>query len=380
MNVMNWLKRNGLLVVLVLMIGGSALYFLVIHPKMRVTGAPELLDARVVLKTNGLDYATDEFMLVTPDDDPELQAVVIARKRGDTEPTYFSLSKKLKLDGKMVPEDRIEPWDTFKWHEVRIMWFKIEPRIKPRLQNEPFDYAALEYKYQYQFDWPMTWSHVLDCTGFSNSYPRQNAGIMRFKVRAEIKTSTVNVEQKAISRGEECVDEQNIICPDVFTVQMAPSRDLFGYTTALFNLAFCRELDWNVYRDNSPVAKHIAIDETAYFTEAARKAGFTDIEQGDLDALRARIRPVITNVRLDEDRGMYVDGSGEPIEIEQLKKGMFFVQDGKMAMFAGEGSFEVGKLRFLTPDDRVLYSPDLPLYFEKVGNYFERSFMIGELQ
>ena len=380
MNLTQWLKRNMMLVILVLMIGGSALYFLVIHPKRRVSQAPELMDARVVLKVKDLDYATDEFMVVTPDDEPELQAVVIARKPGDTEVTYCSPSAKLKIDGEMVPENRIEQWDTFKWHELRFLWFKIEPRIKPRLKHEPFDYAAIEYKYQYQHDWPMKWTHVLDCTGFTNSYPRQNVGIMRFKVRAEIKTSTVNVVQKAISKGEDCVDQQNIICPDVFMAQMAPSRDLFGYTASLFNLAFSWDLDWAAFADNSPLTNHIAINGAAYFTEGARLAGFEGIPTGDMAALRERIQPVLENVRLDEEKGQYVNAAGEPIEVKDLQKGMFIVQGDKVAMFAGEGSFELGKLRFLTPDDRVLYSPELPLYFEKIGNYFERPFMIGELQ
>lgn len=381
MTLTRMLKDNLLLLVLLVLIGGAGLYFFVIHPKLRVSGAPEFIDARVVLKTNRVDYATDEFMVVTPDDEPELQAVVIARKSGDTEPTYFSLSPMLKLDGEFVPEDRIELWDTFKWKEVRFLWSKIEPRVKPRLQDEPFAYESLEYKYQFQMDWPLEWTHVLDVTGFLNSYPRQNYGVMRFKVRAEIKTSMVDVVQKAESAGETDIGDGNILSEDVYMIQMAPSRELFGYAVSLFNLAYAREVDWDTFAgEKSPVTRRLAIDQIAYFTEAARMAGFEDIPQGDVDALKARIVPVLENVRLDTEKNVYVDGNGTPVRTEQLKKGMFLVQGDKLAMYAGEGSFEVGKLHVFSPDDRVLYAPDLPLYYEHAGNHFERPFMIGELR
>ena len=108
MKLMNFLKNNLLLILLTILIGGSGFYFLVLHPKFRVTHAPKLLKAVVVVKTNKLDYATNDRLIVTPDDDPVLQAVVIASRHGDNEPTYFSLSKHLKIDGKMIPETASE--------------------------------------------------------------------------------------------------------------------------------------------------------------------------------------------------------------------------------------------------------------------------------
>jgi len=376
---MNWLKENMILIILALLIGGTAFYFLVLHPKLRVTTAPELVDAVVVVKTNDRDYATNEPLQVTPEQEPQLQAVVIARKHGEREATYFSMTPKLKIDGKMIPEERIEPWDTFKWKEIRILWFKVEPVVMPKYENEPFDYSHLEYKYQFQADWPLTWTHPLDVTGFAQSYPRQNFGTMRFYIRAEIKTSMVNVVQKVYSPGHEAVDDRNILSGRVFTVQMVPSDDLFGQAVALFNLAYVRNMDWTRLGDENPIERLLAVDGVDYFIHAARRTGL-DIPYGKPDALLNHIHPVIPDVHLDTKTRQYVDGSGKPILTERLKKGMFFVQGDKVAMYAGEGSFEAGKLHVLSADDRVLYAPDLPLYYEPAGSHFERTFFIGELR
>ncbi len=379
MKLINFLRNNLLLILLTILIGGSAFYFLVLHPKFRVTHAPKLLKAVVVVKTNKLDYATNDRLIVTPDDDPVLQAVVIANQDGDSEPTYFSVSKHLKIDGKMIPEERIQPWDTFKWKEVRILWFKIEPIIRPGKTNEPFSYQNVEYKSQFQYNWPLQWTHKLDVNGFANTYPRQNFGFMRFRIRAEIKESIVNVVQKCYSPGTDQVDAANIISDRVFGIQYAPSRTPFGYAVSLFNLAYVPRIDYSSFQNvQNPLALRIAVDSVSYFTEAMKMAGYSEIVQGDIATLRKHVHIILKDAHLDKKKGYYLDEKGKPIETARLKKGMFIMDRKRIGMYAGEGSFEVGKLHVLTPDDRVLYAPGLPLYYEEFGSYFEGPFSIGE--
>ncbi len=381
MKLMNFLKNNLLLILLTILIGGSGFYFLVLHPKFRVTHAPKLLKAVVVVKTNKLDYATNDRLIVTPDDDPVLQAVVIASRHGDNEPTYFSLSKHLKIDGKMIPENRIQAWDTFKWKDVRILWFKIEPIIRPGQRDEPFSYKNVEYKSQFQYNWPLQWTHKLDVNGFANTYPRQNFGFMRYRIRAEIKESIVNVVQKCYSPGTDEVDTSNIISDKVFGIQYAPARTPFGYTISLFNLAYVPKIDYGSFqKGNDPLTQKIAVDSVSYFTEALAIAGHSEIARGDLAALRNHIHFILKNVHLDKEKGIYLDSNGKVVKTNKLKKGMFILDSHRIGMYAGEGSFAIGKLHVLTPDDRVLYAPGLPLYYEEFGSYFEAPFSIGEFQ
>ncbi|NOZ13697.1 MAG: hypothetical protein GXO69_08645 [Acidobacteria bacterium] len=381
MKLKDFLKDNLLLILLTILIGGSGFYFLVLHPKFRITHAPKLLKAVVVVKTNKLNYATNERLLVTPGDDPVLQAVVIAKKQGDSEPTYFSVSKHLKIDGKMIPEDRIETWDTFKWKDVRILWFKIEPVVKPGKESQPFSYQNIQYKSQFQYNWPLQWTHALDVNGFANTYPRQNFGFMRFRIRAEIKKSIVNVVQKCYSPGPDDVDSDNIISSDVFGVQYAPAKTPFGYAVSLFNLAFVPSIDFSRYPGGKdPVSERIAVDSVSYFTEAMRMAGHSEIIQGNIDSLLKHIQIIIKGVHLDKKKEVYVDKKGNPVKTSRLKKGMFITDGKRIGMYAGEGSFAVGKLHVLTPDDRVLYAPSLPLYYEEFGSYFEGPFSIGEVR
>ena len=381
MKLKNFLKDNLLLILLTILIGGSGFYFLVLHPKFRVTHAPRLLKAVVVVKTNKLDYATNERLVVTPDDDPVLQAVVIARKRGDDEPTYFSVSKHLKIDGKMIPENQIQTWDTFKWKEIRILWFKIQPIIKPGKEFQPFSYQNLQYKSQFQYNWPLQWTHNLDVNGFASIYPRQNFGFMRYRIRAENKVSIVNVVQKCYSPGADDVEASNVISNEVFGIQYAPSRNPFGYAVSLFNLAYTPRLDFSTWpRGKDPVTRRIAVDSVSYFTEALRMAGHAAIAQGDLASLRSRIHVIMKGVHLDTRKGIYIDDIGRPVKTDKLKKGMFILDSHRIGMYAGEGRFDVGKLHVLTPDDRVLYAPGLPLYYEDFGSYFEGPFSIGEFR
>ncbi len=381
MKLMKTLQDNLLLILLTILVGGSGFYFLILHPKFRITHAPELLKAVVVVKTNKLDYATNERLVVTPDDDPVLQAVVIAKQHGDSEPTYFSVSKHLKIDGKIIPENRIQPWDTFKWKEVRILWFKIEPIIRPGRNSQPFSYQNIEYKSQFQYNWPLQWTHKLDVNGFANTYPRQNFGFMRFRIRAEIKESIVNVVQKCYSPGVDEVDTANIISDKVFGIQYAPDETPFGYVVSLFNLAYIPKIDFSSFqKGKDPVTERIGVDSVSYFTEGIKMAGHSEIAQGNLAALRKHIHIIMKGVHLNKKKGIYIDQKGKMVKTDKLKKGMFILDSHRIGMYAGEGSFAVGKLHVLTPDDRVLYAPGLPLYYEEFGSYFEGPFSIGEFQ
>lgn len=381
MKLKKFLKDNLLLILLTILIGGSSFYFLVLHPKFRVTRAPRLVKAVIVVKTNKLDYATNDRLVVTPDDDPVLQAVVIARQHGNSELTYFSVSRHLKIDGKMIPENQIQAWDTFKWKEIRILWFKIEPIIRPGRNSQPFSYQNIQYKSQFQYNWPLQWTHKLDANGFANTYPRQHFGFMRYRIRAEIKESIVNVVQKCYSPGTDEMGASNIISDKVFGIQFAPSKTPFGYTISLFNLAYIPKIDYASFSEgNDPLTQRIAVDSVSYFTEAMKMAGYSEITQGDLVGLRKHIHIIMKEVHLDKKKGFYVDTSGKPVKTDKLKKGMFILDGHRIGMYAGEGSFEIGKLHVLTPDDRVLYAPGLPLYYEEFGSYFETPFSIGEFQ
>lgn len=377
MKLIDSFKENILMIVLFLLIGGSGLYFLVLHPKLRVSTVPKFVKAYVVVKAKSQSYATNEPLILKTDDEPMLYAVIAAKKQGEDNLTWFTEADSLKIDGKIIDSHNIEKWDTFKWKDVRIMWFKIEPVIYSKFRTEAFNSQNIKYKLDFQHTWPFEWSHKLDVNGFADTYPRQNLGTMRFKIRAEIKTSSVEFVEKVISPGEDDVDENNIISDNVFKVTVIPEESLFGYMMSMVNLAYCDSID---YTKLNTIEKGIAVDTTGYYTNAAKMAGFKDINLGDIKSFKNHFSPIYTKVHLDKEKGVYVDEKGERFKIENLKKGYVFIKNDLIGIFAGEGSMEIGKMNFLSPDDRVLMSRELPLYYEKVGEFFENDFKIGILK
>jgi hypothetical protein len=372
------LKENLLLIVLFLIIGGSGFYFLVIHPKLRVENVPEFVKAYVAVKGKSMAYAINDYLTLTTKDEPVLYAVVVAKKKGEDKLTWFTEADALKIDGKIIDKNNIEKWDTFKWKEVRIFWFKIEPVIKHKFRTEKFDLNHIRYKQDFQYKWPFEWTHKLDVNGFTeDTYPRQNVGTMRFKIRAEIKTSSVEFVEKVISAGEELVDENNIISDKVFKVTLIPEKSLFGYALSAVNLAFTKNIN---YEEFNPVAKSIAVDSSGYFTNAAILSGFKDVKLGDMSSFLKHFKPIYKELKLDEKTGNYLDKNGNKFDISNIKKGFVFVKGNLVGIYAGEGSMEIGKLKYLSSDDRVLMSRDLPLYYEKIGDYFADNFEIGVLQ
>ncbi len=378
---LEFFKEYWLMIVLIALVAGGGIYYIFIHPVLRVKHAPKFVKAYVVVKTKSLDYATNDFLVIEEKDNPELQACIVAKKWGEDELTYFCPSKKLKIDGKFIPEDRIEQWDNFKWKEVRVFWFKIQPVTLDKYRGQPFDYSHIKYVYRFQTTWPLQWTHKLDVRDFASIYPKQNYGTMRFKIRAEIKEGIADVIEKVYSPGEEDVDPYNIISEKVFKVALVPSKDYFGYLTSLFNLAYVKGgIDYKKFEENNPAVLRIAIDSPGYFTYAARLAGFEDVELGSIPSLLKHFKVLYKGVYLDEKKGIYLDGKGKPIKSEKLKRG-YIIWDGELlGVYASEGSLQGGKYGFLSDDDRVLYSHGLPLYYEKMGDHFYKNIQIGYLE
>ncbi len=378
---LDFLKEYWLMLALIMLVAGGGIYFIFVHPILRVKHAPKFVKAYVVVKTNKLDYATNDFLIIEEKDNPELQACIVAKKWGEDKLTYFCPSKRLKIDGKFIPEDSIEQWDNFRWKEVRIFWFKIQPVTLAKYRGEPFDYSHVKYVYQFQTTWPLQWTHKLDVRDFASIYPKQNYGTMRFKIRAEIKEGIADVIEKVYSAGEEEVDENNIISNNVFKVALVPSKDYFGFITSLFNLAYVEGgIDYKKFGDKNPAYLRIAIDSPGYFTYAAQLSGFKDVKLGDIQSLLKHFKVVLKDVRLDAKKGVYVDEKGKPVDIKMLKRG-YIIWDGELlGVFASEGSLQGGKFGVLSEDDRVLYSNGLPIYYEKMGDHFYKDIQIGFLE
>ncbi|GEM_PF-1844412 len=378
---LNFLKEYWLMLVLIGVIVGGSVYYIFLHPYLRVKHAPKFVKAYVVVKVKNLDYATNDFMVIEENQNPELQACIVAKKWGEDKLTYFCPSKKLKIDGKFIPEDQIEQWDNYKWKEVRVFWFKIQPVMLDKYSNEPFEYSHVKYAYSFQHTWPLTWTHKLDVRDFASIYPKQNYGTMRFKIRAEIKQGLANVIEKVYSPGEEDVDENNIISDRVFKVALVPEKDYFGHITSLFNLAYAEKgIDYKKFGEKNPAYLRIAIDSPGYFTYAAQLSGFKDVELGSISSLLKHFHPVMEGIHLDEKKGIYLDSKGKPVEISKLKRG-YIVWDGELlGVYASEGSLEAGKYGVLSEDDRVLYSNGLPVYYEKMGDHFYKNISIGYLE
>ncbi len=378
---LDFLKEYWLMLVLILIVAGGGVYYIFIHPYLRVKHAPKFVKAYVVVKTNKLDYATNDFLVIEEKDNPELQACIVAKKWGEDKLTYFCPSKRLKIDGKFIPENSIEQWDNFKWKEVRIFWFKIQPVMLDKYRDKPFEYSHIKYVYQFQTTWPLQWTHKLDVRDFASIYPKQNYGTMRFKIRAEIKEGIADVIEKVYSAGEEEVNENNIISDKVFKVALVPSKDYFGYITSLFNLAYVEGgIDYKKFGDKNPAYLRIAIDSPGYFTYAARLSGFKDVKLGDIPSLLKHFKVVLKGVKLNKKKGVYVDEKGKPVDIKMLKRG-YIIWDGELfGVFASEGSLQGGKFGVLSDDDRVLYSNGLPVYYEKMGDHFYKNIQIGYLE
>jgi len=127
---------------------------------------------------------------IEPGEPFTLHAVVEAVDwKGET--VYYTEAQKLEVDGTLVEDDKIRPWD--RAVETRILWFTVEG-FKPYLEvSDASELADFHYKEFLRPSWPRTWSIPGSLKGSGDAGIRQEAlgdearfGTQRYLVRVEI--------------------------------------------------------------------------------------------------------------------------------------------------------------------------------------------------
>ncbi|MCK4234182.1 hypothetical protein KAX75_07115 [candidate division WOR-3 bacterium] len=172
----------------------------------------------------------------------------------DDKETYFSDFDSIRINGKVVPIDRIKRWNSEKYGKIEFFWYEIMPE-KLSYQNNLSEgkIDKIEYRDVLTFS-SIDWEQVL----------KGELGTRRFKV--EVKYNS----QRISTPGKENANNENLL-PEVFRVSIRENKeggDNVDYMTFFFNLPYI----WGNSRNQ--VEHFIGVDcqDLAWF--GLKEAGF----------------------------------------------------------------------------------------------------------
>ena len=200
--------------------------------------APQPKRALIAVSTDDRAVARTGRSEIEPGESFTLHAVVEAVDwRGET--VYYTEAEKLEVDGTLVDDDKVRPWD--RAVEIRILWFTVEG-FKPFLEVEDVsDLVGFHYKEFLRPSWPRTWSIPGSLKGSGDAGIRQEElgeeprfGTQRYLVRVEIfgPQSRITPMQRLQSLEADSLPET----ADRFPTVVAAEKGRLDLATSLFGI------------------------------------------------------------------------------------------------------------------------------------------------
>lgn len=358
---------------------------------------PKLTKAFVAVQKEGEPYATNAPVFGKYGDKIILHAVVVGIKRGEKEPTYFTYAPALIINGKRIPQKRIEHWQK-KWGDLKIFWFKIEPLLL-RVRKKDFEKEnKIAYHESYLPNWSSYWEHEAHLAPTYDFFEkpkvketealiiRQEAeeeriGTMRFKIRVALfkRGNRIVPIRRAVAPGIEQFDDLGITDAVTRVTVRGTGDDLLSYLKAYYHLPYLDFSEPFPLRMKR-VERFIGIDSITAVLGAARLMGY-ELPQGDTpqSILRKLATLKYSRVIVGDD------GICHPIASPKMRIrfGPFGVKVGDILLsedHAGVIVADKGEKGALDGDDIILHAYHNPLGFDPLAQAFIKPFFILRLE
>ena len=252
---------------------------------------PTFEQAWVASQAVGEKIASNEPKLLKKGETIRLYAVIAGKKHNQKEQTYFTNAPGLKLDGEIIPPDKIENWQR-RWGVVKVLWFKIDTERDTYIPAQEGRVPTIAYNEDYQSEWGFSWDKIVEVAPEQDLNPftqelkiRQEPGTMRFKIQALIytKNNPVIPLRRVNSPGKEEADQFGI--PDrVSRLSISDGDSLLGYYRAFYNLPYIN-LDEPPEVEGYRIEHFIGGNSFNYLLGTFKLMGYKDLKFGSLDEL-----------------------------------------------------------------------------------------------
>jgi len=393
-------KRNKRLILVLAFLIVITLLYLFGSPPLYERSLPKLVNAKIVVRAENEDVARDEPRIAELEEMIIMYAVIEGKGPLDKETTFFTEeSAKIIIDGKEIPDDRIEKWDDY-WKSLDVAWIKIEPRVLRQEGKGQEDLSFLKYKHRWRFDNRYYWALPADAKPTSIiewevqqvrlnpnarfSDPRNYPGTMYFKIYAAIyrDDDAFNPISEASTPGEESLGADGL-SPEIMRVTFVEDRSFVGYCTGFFNVVY---IDGNeeLIKNTCATERYMAISNRSYIYESAIQAGY-DLESKSIEGLRKACDVVHRDVYLMHSNNIY-KGRTDPQMLTFSRKGVLpgdilvIGKNKKMAVLYSDGGLEVEPDKLFDGTDVVLCTGKDGLEKNYLANVIDDQFEIWRLR
>lgn len=283
-------------------------YYVTIH--IAPERVPTFEQAWVVSQVAGEKVASNEPKLANKGETMKLYTVIAGKKHKQEELTYFTNAPGLRLDGKIIPADKIENWQR-RWGVVKVLWFKIDTEKDTYIPVKDEDVLNIAYNDDYCSEWGFAWDKIMevapekDINIFTQELKiPQEYGTTRFKIQALIytKDNPIIPLRKVNSPGKEAMDQFGI-GDNVTRLSISDGDSLLGYFRAFYNLPyinFNEPPDIEGYR----IERFIGGNSLNYLLGALKLMRHKEVKFGSLEELYRLTNNLFSEVVLDS-QGFY---------------------------------------------------------------------------
>jgi len=317
------------------------LYYATIH--IAPERVPTFEQAWVVSQTAEETIASNEPKLVKKGEPINLYTVIAGKKRNKKELTYFTNAPGVKLNGKIIPPDRIENWQR-RWGVVKVLWFKIDTEKKSYIPGKNGQVPTIAYAEDYCSEWGFSWDKILEVNPEEYLNPftqelkiRQEHGTVRFKIQALIytKDNPVIPLRKINSPGKDAVDQLGI--QDIVTrLSIRDEEPLLGYYQAFYNLPYIN-LNEPPEAEGYRIEHFIGGNSLNYLLGALKLMGYKELKFGNLEELYKVTNELFSEVTPDH-QGFYYQRSQPQ---QRIKFGPGGVELGDIILSGSHGGIVV---------------------------------------
>ncbi len=391
--------RNKLLIGLFVVLAVLAIIYIFGAPEVYERLLPELQDGHIVLRLENEKVAKNEDRIAVLPQNIIMYAILEGKEPMKDEITYFTEeTEKIILDGKELPKNRIEKWESY-WLNPVIGWIKIESLFKKYDAKGQKDLSFLKYKHRWRFDGYSYWALPADAkpssiieyevqqvtqnTGARFSDPREYPGTMFFQFRAMVygKDDNLNPITETKTPGKETADE-NGLGDELTRVTFIEEESFRGYCTGFFNVPYVTGND-ELIESTKATERYIAITDKSYVYHAAIQAGY-DLKERSLKGLKDACEVAIEDVYLMPNNFVYI-GRDTPVQVKfgegGVRPGDILVvgDERKLVVLYLDGGLESKPDGVLDGADVVLATTKNGLEKEYLANIIEDKFDIWRL-
>ena len=234
---------------------------------------------------------------------------------------FYGPVDRVRLGGEGAEIVEVRPWSTW-WHELEVLWFKVEPvyAFDNETMVDDFDPATILYTDTFMLAWGFRDQHPADITPTGDAFPRVDVGTMRFKVEAVIRDVRDRMLGGAVSPGAEGV-HATTLAEQPYRVSVRASDAALGVILGFSGLPYV-PVAAGIPAADHPATCFLGGTILDFWIATQRRLGDAELPFFGWEDLPARAELVVEEMFLADDGNYYHTADPlRPVTFEEVRPG-----------------------------------------------------------